>query len=388
MEGSPLNRRTFVSVVSSVGIAVLMAACTAQTNPKSASSSSSDGQVKTVKVSYDPNTHEVLPSTDLSSWCGDKKIKLGLADGAAENSWRTTALAVVKKEAALCPAVDKQILYTNAGGDQQKAISDINSMVAQGVNVLIVYPDFGPAQLPAIRAAMKAGVKVVPYSAAVGGTPGVDYTATTVFDGFGAGQTYGDMVGKYLKTGNVVVLGGIPGAPTSLLTLNGVKDALKNYPGIKLLVDQPVVTNWTKVDAQKAVTGLIAKYPKIDAVFTDYGVTAVATINAFTAAGKRVPAIASFSTNNELGCLWKKASTGAGKFPVFSVDSTPAMALLAVQQGVAAANGKSYNPLQAFQPPIFDDSPAAKNPPCDPTLPPDADLTSPLTQAELTAILH
>jgi ribose transport system substrate-binding protein len=384
-KGKLVNRQSLVIACTAMASAALLAACAAQSaSPNAASNPNS---AKAVAVTYDPGTHQAKPATDVSDWCGDKKLKIAVADGAPVNAWRTTALAVIKKEAALCPAIDPDILYTSAGGDQQKANSDINSLVAQGVDVLLVYPDFGPAELPAVRAATKAGLTVVTYSADVGGTPGKDYTATTVWDGFAAGETYGRMVAEHLKKGNIVFLGGIPGAPTSVLSLNGLKSVIKDHPGIKLLVSDPITTNWTKSGAQQAVTGLIAKYPKIDAVFTDFGVTAVGAINAFIAAGDQVPAIASFSTSNELGCLWKKYSDGPKAFPMFSVDSTPAMPMFALHQGVAAANGKPYNVIQKFQPPIVMDSPAGKDPACDPSLPPDADMTSPLTAQELASAL-
>ncbi len=378
-----MNRRPMTLLVPLAGVALLGAACTAQTNATSpsAGATSSNPSVTTARVSAEPNV-------PLSSWCGDKTLKVGVADGFGGNAWRTISLNVIKEEAAKCPAISKNILYTNAGGDQQKAISDINSLVAEGVNVLVVYPDFGPAELPAIRAAKKAGVDVVPYDASVGGTPGVDYTATTVSDAYSGGETLANWVGKTVKTGNVIFLGGIPGAPTSAQYMAGIKTALKQYPGMKLLVNQPVVTNWTKVGAQTAVTGLIARYNKIDAVITDYGVTAVAAIDAFTAAGKKIPAIASLATDNELGCTWQADSKGANKFPIFSIDGTNDMAQLALRQGVAAANGKSYHAMQLFELPVFMDSTAGKNPLCVASLPPDADLSSPLSQAQLTAILH
>ena len=375
-----MNRR-LMGIAGLIGATMLATACTAQSSASNSPSADTSPSSSAKVVTVDRNA-------SVSSWCGDKKVKVGVADGFGGNAWRKISLEVIRQEAAKCPAVDKDILYANAAGDQQKASSDINSLVAQGVNVLIVYPDFGQAELPALRAAKKAGVNVVPYDASAGGTPGVDYTATTISDAFAGGQALADWVGKTVKTGNVVFLGGIPGAPTSEQYIAGIKDRLKQYPNMKLLLDQPVVTNWTKVDAQKAVTGLNAKYPKIDAVITDYGVTAVAAIDAFTAAGKKVPAIASLATDNELGCMWQKASTGSGSFPIFSIDSTNDMAQLAFRQGMAAANGKGFAPMQLFQLPVFMDSTAGKNPPCVPSLTPDADLSSSLNESQLTAILQ
>ncbi|WP_347635296.1 substrate-binding domain-containing protein [Actinomadura sp. B10D3] len=361
--------------------AIASAGCAGQTKEGPGGDAAGPAPVETKSVT---TAREV----DVASWCGDKRLKIGLADGFGGNAWRLISKEVVRQEAAKCPALDTDILYANADGDQQKANSDISGLVAQGVNVLLVYPDFGQAQLPALRAAAKAGVTVIPYDAAAGGKPGTDYTATTIADTVAGGEDLADWVGRTVKSGNVVFLGGIPGAPTSEEYISGIKRRLAKYPDVKLLLDKPVVTNWNKVDAQKAVTGLIAKYPRIDAVITDYGVTAVAAVDAFRAAGKKVPAIASLATNNELGCVWKKAGSGSGRFEIFSIDSTNDMAQLALRQGVAAANGKPVTPVQLFRLPVFTDSTAGKNPPCDPSLPPDADLSSPLDTAGLKATLR
>jgi ribose transport system substrate-binding protein len=53
--------------------------------------------------------------------------------------------------------------YADGQGNTQKAISDIQGMVAKGVNALVVFPDAGQAVLPTLRSAYQAGVKVVPY---------------------------------------------------------------------------------------------------------------------------------------------------------------------------------------------------------------------------------
>ena len=103
-------------------------------------------------------TVSVARDVPASEWCGDKPLKVGVSDGFGGNAWRQISMEVIRKEIAKCPAVDSKVLYTNANGDQQKAASDINGLVSQGVDVLVVYPDFGPAQLPALRAATRAGV--------------------------------------------------------------------------------------------------------------------------------------------------------------------------------------------------------------------------------------
>src|ERR1700674_4611579 len=132
-------------------------------------------------VAYAAGSTPTSSHADITPMCGTKPMIVGVSDGYGGNTWRKTGLAEVKDELSHCKNV-KRVIYSNANGDPQKANSDINSMVAQGVNVLIMLPDFGAVQLPAMRAAMKAGVAVVPYSAQISGVVGRDYVVNVAGD--------------------------------------------------------------------------------------------------------------------------------------------------------------------------------------------------------------
>ncbi|MTD59390.1 substrate-binding domain-containing protein [Amycolatopsis pithecellobii] len=378
-----MRMKTCASAFSLLGAAALLAACS---STDSSDSSGGGASGTDSVVSFDIAKGQPIPNQSLSSWCGDKKVKVGLAVGEGTNSWVETLRYQFTKTAKQCNSVDADILYTSGGGDQQKAISQINSQVAQGVNVLLVQPDFGAAELPAIRSAKKAGVTVVVYNSAIGGKPGTDFTAQTILDGHAAGKALGTKLGENVKKGNVVYLGGIPGAASSKDSFDGVKDALTGFPDLKLVTDTPVTTNWTAAGAQQAMAGLIAKYPSIDAVVTDYGVTARGAMAAFQLAGKPIPAIATESTDNQFGCEWHKLADKSINVPVFSIDGATSMAEIALRQGVAAATGNKYSADQKFAAPLFNDTPAGHEPPCDPNLPPDADLSAGLSTAELATL--
>src|SRR6188472_4764877 len=110
----------------------------------------------------------------VPSWCGPKKIKLGFTDGFGGNSWRLVTTASAREEAQKCSSVTS-IDYADGQGNTQKAISDIQGMVAKGVDALVVFPDAGQAMLPALRTAFQAGVVTVPYRVDPGGEDGTDY---------------------------------------------------------------------------------------------------------------------------------------------------------------------------------------------------------------------
>ncbi|MBI3526262.1 MAG: substrate-binding domain-containing protein [Betaproteobacteria bacterium] len=322
---------------------------------------------------------------DISKMCGVKPMIVGLSDGYGGNTWRRTTLAEIQDELSACKNVEK-FIYTNANGDQQKANADINSLVAQGVNVLIVFPDFGTAQIPAMRSATKAGVTVIAYFSKLGGVNGKDYSANLYQDTYRVGQAWADWYGKNLKTGNVLFLGGTPGATSSQNFLNGLKAGLKKHSGIKLLDENYIVTNWNPVDAQKAVTGLLAKYPKIDAIATDYGVTAMATVKTFEQAGLAIPAIATLASNNELNCKYLTLKKAGKAFPYFSLDGTTSTVRFAARRAVANFQGTRNPEPMGVIPFVFADSASGLEPKCSDSAPPDADLSSLLPDAKLNAI--
>jgi ribose transport system substrate-binding protein len=329
----------------------------------------------------------VTKQGDIAPMCGTKPMVVGLSDGYGGETWRKTAVAELKDEVSRCKNL-KRFMYTNANGDQQKANSDINSMVAQGVNVLVVFPDFGAAQIPAMRAATKAGVTVVPYLAKVPGNPGKDYAVNVTEDVYRMGTVWADWFGKNVKKGNVVFLGGAPGALSSQIFFDGFRTGIAKYPDLKLLENNFVVTNWTPVDAQKAVAGLIAKYPKIDGVATDYGVTALAAVKAFQQAHLPVPAIATNASNNELNCKYLSLKKAGTSFPYFSLDGTTSVIRFAGRRAVATYQGTpNSEPMMAFPFP-YADSATGVDPKCDPSAPPDADFSSALSVEKLKAVFE
>lgn len=324
---------------------------------------------------------------DITPMCGDKPVTVALTDGFGGNTWRLTSLAEFKDEAAKCKNI-KDVIYMDAGGDAQKYNSDIASLAAQGVNIIVTFTDFGDAAIPAYRQAMAAGVTVVPYFSTLSGTAGRDFSANVVIDQKASGKLWADWLGKNLPNGKVLFLGGLAGSASSTGFLDGLKDGLKAYSGVSLLQNDFVVTNWSATDAQQAVAGAIAQYPKIDAIVTDYGVTATAAVRAFQQANLPVPAIATTASNNELNCMFVNDKAAGKGWNYFSVDGLNRLARYGLRRGLAIAEGTTNNESLAVAFPAFADSFAGLNPKCDPKAPPDADLSSALPADKLQAIFE
>jgi ribose transport system substrate-binding protein len=332
---------------------------------------------------------QLKPITDF---CGDRPIKVALADGVGDNAFRKTARAEFEDEAAKCPNLEL-LPYADGQNNPQKAISDIKALVALGVDALVVFPDAGPALLPTLREAFEAGVAVVPYTASPGGTSGVDYTTfvghNTVTDGAMWARWVCDALGT--EGGNAVFLGGTPGNAQSLSEIHGIEAELANNSDCKnvTLLNEPgtpIDTGWNPAQTQRVTAGLLAKYPKIDAVITDSGDGSLGGIRAFLQAGRPLPVWTANDVNG-FACAYVDNKPKQPQFQVVAVTSRTWIVRLALRKAVAAAQHLPEPEPDIVNVPIVMNSLDPElAPECDPNLPASAVTSSELSTEKLAEI--
>ncbi len=325
-------------------------------------------------------TSSASSSAGRPSWCGPKKIKLGFTDGFGGNSWRLVTTASARNEAQKCPSVTS-ISYADGQGNTQKAISDIQGMVAKGVDALVVFPDAGKAILPALRSAYKAGVVTVPYRVTPGGKAGVDYNVFVDTPFSQAGENWGRWILRVLpKGGNVLMLSGPKGNSQGIEENKGLHKILDPTHKYTFIGEQPFeVTNWDPALTQKVLSAAIAKYKKIDVIVSDFGPSLVGALPEFKKSGRTIPALAT-SDGNVLGCFWQKQHKSNPTFKLFTVSTQNDHARLAIDWAVALATGGKKPATTHFPSLVFEDSTTGKPHPveCKPNLPGDIYLSAEL----------
>lgn len=320
---------------------------------------------------------------DDTSFCGTKPIKLGISDGLGENPWSAASYAAVRTEAAKCPNVTQDAKSGNY--DVTQAISQINSWVAQGYDAIVAIPDAGN-ELAALQDATKAGVKVVPWASNPGGSVPGDYLAYVDWDTVDAGRQWADWMVKALNgTGNVVFLGGYDSSAVGHEQLQGINEVFDKNPGMVLLTgkDTFVATDWLPDNAQKAMTALLGKYPKIDGVITNYGTDAEAVIRAFQAAKTPLVPMTSLEAN-ALGCDFDKLKAANPKYELATISSRNWLGRIAARKAIAAAQGLENTEPDLYKLPLSEDTLAGAKPQCDAAQGPDVYLSNQLTPAEMT----
>lgn len=332
-------------------------------------------------------------SSGGEAWCGEDGVTLGIQDGGGLNAWSKESLKQVQLEAQKCPAVEKEIVV-NAGFEPQKAVSGLQSMIAQGANAIVLIPDSGVcAEVPAMRQAVQRDVVVVPWAADPCGTEGTDYTKYIDWDTVAAGREWAEWTIEQMGgKGKLLYEGGPAGNTVSANTAKGVKEVVEENPGVELVEpiseEQWPVTNWDPAESKKLTASLIAKHPQIDGLINDYGSTAETAIQAFQAAGKKVPPTATLEANG-LACIWKEAKENGEEFPLLTISSRNWLGRYAVQEAVAEASGGEPPALKGdgvFSLGVYEDSAGGQEPKCDESLGPEAYFSNDMSEAEMNKI--
>jgi ribose transport system substrate-binding protein len=367
---------TTLRLVAATGaVALALSACGGSSASNTAASSGSSGNSSA--------------KSNAPSWCGSKKVSLGLTDGFGGNSWRLVTTAAAKNEVAKCPSVTS-FTYADGQGNTQKAISDIQGLVAKGVDALVVFPDAGDAILPALRSAHQAGVTTVPYRVNPGGADGTDYDVWVGADFTTDGKNWANWILKNLpKGGNVLFLSGPKGNSQGITEGKALHSVLDPTGKYKFIGEQPFApTNWDPALTQQVLTAAIAKNPKIDVLVSDFGPSLVGALPAFEKSGRSIPALVT-SDGNVLSCFYEDHKATNPDFKLFTVATGNDNARLAVDWAVALASGGTKPASKQFEAPAFEDSVSGQPNPvkCDRSLPGDVYLSAQMPGTQQAKLL-
>lgn len=202
------------------------------------------------------------------------------------NSWRIAETDSMQKTA---DEVGVTLVYTDAAGDIAKQASDIEDMVAQGIDYLIVAPQEEDGLQAALKSAMEAGIPVLLVDRGVNGEAGDVYTTAIMSDFiWEAEQVANKLIEDGGGKGNVVILQGTQGATSTIERQQGFMDAIADTEMV-VIADQ--VADYVMDKGQEVMENILqAQGDEIDYVFAHNDDMALGAIQAIEAAGK-VPGV-------------------------------------------------------------------------------------------------
>ncbi len=212
--------------------------------------------------------------------------KAGFAQSESNNPWRLAETASMKAEAQ---KVGWQLVYTDAASSAAKEVSDVNSLIAQGVDIIFLVPREERPLIPAVMAARRAGIPLILIDRAVDpklAKPGVDYLT---FIGSNFVQE-GQRVAEWLvKTTNgqakIIELEGSVGASPANDRKKGFDEVIKQHPGMTILASQS--GDFVRDTGRQVAQTLLQAHPDATAIYAHNDEMALGAIAALEAAGKK-----------------------------------------------------------------------------------------------------
>jgi D-xylose transport system substrate-binding protein len=172
--------------------------------------------------------------------------------------WQAEDWPVFKEQAAKsCPDCD--VSYYNAKGDADAQLSQVESAIANGVDVIVLAPTDKTAAVHMVSLAHDAGVKVISYATIID-NPDVDDVVTTDVPAIGAQQAQSLLDGlkaKGITSGNLVVINGDPSDDFGFRYKAGVHSVLDNS-GFTIAAEYDT-PKWDGTNAQREMDQAITK---------------------------------------------------------------------------------------------------------------------------------
>ncbi|MCR5077128.1 MAG: substrate-binding domain-containing protein [Prevotella sp.] len=169
-----------------------------------------------------------------------------------------------------------RLKFASANDNDRLQTEQINQFIQDGVDLLIVSPNQIHTISAVIDKAYDQGIPVILFDRK---TDSKKYTAFIGADNYEAGHTMGKFIARQLNgKGNVAEICGLEGSSPAIERNRGFGDALKAYPGIKV-VDRRYA-DWLENRGRVAMDSILARNPDIDYVFAQNDRMAIGALQA------------------------------------------------------------------------------------------------------------
>ena len=211
--------------------------------------------------------------------------KVGFAQTESNNPWRLAQTKSMQDEAA---ARGWQMVYTDAAGSAAKQVADVNSMIAQGVDLIFLAPREELPLIPAIKAAKGANIPVILLDRNVDQSlakAGEDYVTFIGSDFIEEGKRVADwLVANAGGRSKILQLEGTTGSSPANDRKKGFDDVIAANAAFTMLASQ--TGDFARDKGRQVAETLLQAHPDADIIYAHNDEMAIGAISAVEAAGK------------------------------------------------------------------------------------------------------
>lgn len=161
-------------------------------------------------------------------------------------------------------------------------LSQVEDVIVKKPDAIVFVPVDYKAMVPAVEKINQANIPIINITDRVASGKLVAYVGADDYNlGLATARTLLKAMGG---KGNVVILEGVKGSLTNTDRVRGFEDALKEFPGVKLVGAQPA--NYQRLQALQVMENLMQSHPQIDGVLAANDAMAVGALEALEGAGR------------------------------------------------------------------------------------------------------
>lgn len=193
----------------------------------------------------------------------------------SDDAWRRSMNEEILREASFNG--DLKVKIKTAYDSNQKQIRDIESFIAEGVDLLIVSPNEAIPLTPVIEKAMQANIPVILVDRK---TSNGKYTAFVGADNFQIGKEVGVYAANLLNgKGNIAEIRGLEGSTPANERHKGFVSVIQNYPELKIVYENQ--GDWLRAKAKEKMSEALTQENSIDLVFAQNDEMATGVFEAY-----------------------------------------------------------------------------------------------------------
>lgn len=206
-------------------------------------------------------------------------LKVGFAQSGNPNPWMVALTESMEDEAG---KQGVEYVYTDANDDMATHVSNIEDMLAQGIDYLVVAPIENTGLESVLESAQEAGIPVI----LTGRTTSGPWVTTVYSDQAWEGERCAEIVGADMPAAKIVELRGIEGTSSVEGRAAGFRKIMDaQFPDMEITVEQ--TANFNMTEAMDVMANIIESQgaENIDYVFAHNDGMALGAIQAIKDAG-------------------------------------------------------------------------------------------------------
>lgn len=224
----------------------------------------------------------LLASASVTSFAAAAKdLTVGVSwSNFQEERWKTDEKAIKESLAK----VGAKYISADAQASPAKQLTDVESLIAKGADVLLVLAMDNEAILPAVKKATDEGIPVIAYDRLIE-SPNVLYVS---FDNVGVGRMMAKVIEAAKPAGNYAFIKGDKGDPNADFLFSGIKEVLGPAMAAGKIknVGESYTDGWKPDNAQRNMEQILTKTNnKVDAVVAENDGMAGGVVAALAAQG-------------------------------------------------------------------------------------------------------